>query len=157
MAIAQTLQRFLDKRAVSYDVAAHKRTHCSSATAEAGGVPKDNLAKGVLIRRKDGYLLAIVPASCQVKLSAVGRWLDQPVGLATEAEVAEVFGDCDPGSVPPVGGAYGISAVLDDRLDGLNDIYFEAGDHRTLVHLKGSEFRRLMVGTPYARISTQMH
>ena len=63
-----------------------------------------------------------------------------------------IFNDCEPGSVPPVAAAYGLDAVMDDRLGGLSDIYFEGGDHCTLVHLAGRDFDRLMADIPHARI-----
>lgn len=157
MGIALSLQQYLDGRGVSYDVMAHDRTLRSSTTAEAGGIPENNLAKGVLIRRREGYILAIVPASHHVQLNEIGAWLKQPVGLATEREVATIFSDCEPGAVPPVGGAYGLFAVMDDSLEGFKDVYFEGGDHRTLVHLNGREFHRLMFEVPHAHISTRNH
>ena len=152
MGIAISLQRYLDGRAVAYEVITHDRTKTSLATAHVSSIPEASMAKGVLIRRKDGYLLAIVPASCHVQLNEVGRWLKQPVGLATEEEVAATFADCEPGCVPPVAGAYGLPAVMDDRLEGLHDIYFEGGDHRTLVHVSGREFHRLMANVPHAPV-----
>lgn len=152
MGIAITLQQYLDDRALPYDVVVHKRTLSASATAHAAHVPEDNLAKGVLIKRRDGYMLAVVPASQHVELAELGEWLDQPVGLATEDEVASLFSDCAPGSVPPVAAAYGLRCVVDDSLEGLDDIYFEGGDHETLVHMHGRDFRRLMARVPHACI-----
>ena len=152
MGIAITLQQYLDDRALPYDVITHKRTRSSSATARASSIPEHNLAKGVLVRRKDGYILAIVPAACQVRLDEIGNWLHEPVGLAAEDELASVFTDCEPGSVPPVAAAYGLNCVMDDSLEGLNDIYFEGGDHRTLVHMTGRDFHRLMARVPHANI-----
>ena len=157
MGIAISLQRFLDGRAVAYDVITHDPTKSALATAHVSAVPEDNMAKGVLIRRKDGYLLAVVPASCQVQLNEVGRWLRQPVSLATEEEVAATFGDCELGCVPPVAGAYGLPAVMDDRLEGFHDIYFEGGDHRTLVHVTGRDFHRLMANVPHANVGHRSH
>lgn len=157
MGIALTLQQYLDGRGVAYEVVTHDRTLRSSATAEASGIPEDNLAKGVLIRRKNDYVLAIVPASHHVQLDELGGWLKQPVGLATEAEVSEIFRDCELGAVPPVAGAYGLSAVMDDSLEGFKDVYFEGGDHRTLVHVNGREFHRLMHEVPHAHISRRNH
>jgi Ala-tRNA(Pro) deacylase len=157
MSIALSIQHYLEGRGVPYDVMTHERTLCSSATAHAGDIPEDNLAKGVLMRREDGYLLAIVPASCHVQIGAVGRWLQEPVELASETEASMIFGDCELGSVPPVGGAYGLTAVMDDSLEGFKDIYFEGGDHRTLVHVTGRDFHRLMVDVPHAHISTRNH
>lgn len=155
MAIAITIQEFLDDRCLPYDLLTHDRTLTSSATAHASAISEDNMAKGVLIRRKDGYLLAIVPASSHIELDKLGAWLNQPIGLATEEEVAAVFSDCEPGAVPPVAAAYGLNAVMDDSLEGFQDVYFEGGDHRTLIHLSGSTFHRLMARVPHARFSAR--
>jgi Ala-tRNA(Pro) deacylase len=155
MTITQSLQQYLEERQVPYEVTTHERTVCSSATADVGSIPSDKLAKGVLIRQRDGFLLAVVPASCQVQLNNVGRWLSKPVALATEDDVTEIFSDCEPGSVPPVAAAYGLAAIIDDRLEGLSDIYFEGGDHCSLVHVAGGDFDRLMDGVPHARIGAR--
>jgi len=157
MGIALSLQQYLDGRGVSYDVITHDRALRSSTTAQTSGIPERNLAKGVLIKRKDGFVLAIVPASHHVELNEVGSWAKQPVGLATETEVATIFRDCELGAVPPVAGAYGLPAVMDDSLVGFKDIYFEAGDHRTLVHLNEREFHRLMHDVPHAPIGARNH
>lgn len=157
MTIALSLRRYLDGRGVSYELVPHDRSVHSSTTAQVSGIPEDNLAKGVLIRRRDGYLLAIVPASRHVQLTDIGDWLNQPVGLATEAEVAKIFGDCEMGAIPPVADAYGLPAVMDDGLEGSNDVYFEAGDHRTLVHVTAREFHQLMADVPHAHISSRNH
>jgi Ala-tRNA(Pro) deacylase len=155
MAIAISLQQYLDGRGVSYDVSTHEWARSAAAAAHAGAVPEDNLAKGVLMRREDGYLLAIVPASCRVQLEALSQWLDQPIVLATEIEASTIFGDCERGCVPPVGGAYDLMTVMDDSLEGFRDIYFDGGDHRTLVHLSGGDFQRLMHDVPHAHIGVR--
>lgn len=51
-----------------------------------------------------------------MSLDTVGMWLQEPVGLASEAKVATVFVDCALGAIPPVSGAYGLHAVMDDSL-----------------------------------------
>ena len=155
MGIAMTIQQYLDDRCLPYEVMTHQRTLCSSATAHASSIAEDNLAKAVLIKRKDGYVLAVVPASCHVQLDALGTWLKQPVGLATEEEVAAIFNDCERGAVPPVAAAYGLQAVVDESLEGLNNVYFEGGDHCTLVHVTGREFHRLMAKFPHVRFSAR--
>lgn len=158
MAIANALHRYLDGSGVSYELTSHERTNCAAETARAASIPADQLAKGVLLRHGGGgYLLAIVPASRQVRLEEVGGCLKEPVCLATETDVAKLFDDCVPGSVPPIGSAYGVKAIVDDCLEGLGDIYFEAGDHCLLVHLKGRDFDRLMAQVPHARISARHH
>ncbi|MGC2629287.1 MAG: YbaK/EbsC family protein [Rhodomicrobium sp.] len=157
MGIALSLQHYLDGQGVPYEVTTHERTVRSTQTAKASSIHGNNLAKGVVMKCEQGYLLAIVPASRHVRLDALEWWLRQPVGLATEAEVSRIFSDCELGSIPPVGAAYGITAVVDGTLEGYEDIYFEGGDHRSLVHLKGTAFNRLMAGVPHAHISGRNH
>lgn len=55
--------------------------------------------------------------------------------------------------MPPVGSAYDVPVLLDESLGDVNDVYFEGGDHRTLVHMSGSNFRNLMKDAQVARFS----
>ena len=55
--------------------------------------------------------------------------------------------------MPIFGAPYRIASVVDDGLERRDDIYFEGGDHRTLVHVSGDGFERLMYGMPHGRIS----
>ena len=108
-------------------------------------VPWSCLAKGVLLRDGGGgYLLAVLPASRQLDRAALARLVDRPVELATETETGIVFRDCAPGAVPPIGPAYGLETVIDDRLMAEPEIYFEGGDHASLVHMRGEAFQALV-------------
>ena len=153
MGIAITLQQYLSDHGVSYDSLVHERTGTSIRSAQASQVPGDRLAKAVVLRRRDGYILAVLPASRQVRLDEIGGWLKQPVGLATEDEFAPLFPDCEPGAVPPVAAAYGLRSLVDESLEAQPDVYFEAGDHRTLIHVSSAEFHKLMEKVPHGRFS----
>jgi Ala-tRNA(Pro) deacylase len=155
MAIAISLEQYLNGQDVSYDALTHKRTGCAARSASASHVPLDKMAKAVVLSSRDGYVMAVVPASQQVELEHVGRCLQQPVALATEKEIVPLFPDCEPGAIPPVGAAYGLRAVVDERIDDMRDIYFEAGDHRTLVHVSCDEFNRLMRTVTHGRICAE--
>jgi Ala-tRNA(Pro) deacylase len=157
MAIALTLQQYLEGQGVPYEVVTHERTMRSSETAKAGSISANSLAKGVLIKCQGGFLLAILPASRHVHLDVLGDYLHQRVGLASEADAARIFADCAVGSLPPVPAAYELTAVMDDSLERCDDIYFEGGDHSSLVHLSGAGFHRLLGGVPHAHISVRNH
>jgi Ala-tRNA(Pro) deacylase len=94
----------------------------------------------------------VVPATDHVDLGALHRRWGRELGLATEAEVAKLFADCEPGAVPPLGQLYGLETILDEAFAEAEDVYFEGGDHRALVHVNGSDFLKLMGDTPRARI-----
>jgi Ala-tRNA(Pro) deacylase len=106
-----------------------------------------------VVKHKNGYVVTIVPASRQVRLEEVGRWLDRPVALATEEEASALFPDCEQGAIPPIAAAYGLVGVVDASLEGHEHIYFEGGDHRALVHLTGAEFHRLMEKVPHGQFA----
>ena len=153
MTIAASVQNLLIHEGVNFELIEHARTLDSTHAAQAAHVPGAQLAKGTLLKDDRGFVIAVVPATRKVDLGAMHRNFGRPLGLATEGEVEKLFGDCEPGAVPPLGAAYGIDSILDDSLMAAPDVYFEAGDHRGLVHVSGSEFRKLMTGIPHGDIS----
>ncbi|MGL4288946.1 MAG: aminoacyl-tRNA deacylase [Phreatobacter sp.] len=153
MTIANRLQKYLEGEGVHYDVVAHPRTASSSRTAEAAHVPGGRLAKSVLVHHEMGYVLAVVPSTHRVELGTLQAVLDKRLGLASESEVCKLFDDCDTGAVPAVGAAYGVPVILDESLGGATDLYFEGGDHKSLVHVTGDAFRSLTRDAQRARFS----
>lgn len=153
MTIAVTVQDHLSRESVRYEVISHEHTRDSSHSAQAAHIPGDQLAKCVILEDREGYLMAVLPATHKVDLGAVHRQLNRRLGLATDREIADLFKDCEPGAIPPLGRAYGMKTILDVSLMGSHDIYFEAGDHVALVHVTGKDFLRLMADAPRGEIS----
>ena len=146
MTIATRLKSHLQSRNIPYEVVAHPYSATSAETAESAHIPGDHLAKSVLIHMEEGPMLAVVPSNHQVDLTTLQSILDRRLGLAAEHEIDEVFVDCDSGAAPPVGEAYDLPTIVDDSLKGLDKVWFEAGDHETLVEVKGKDFDKLMKG-----------
>jgi len=153
MTIARKLQDYIDGKGVAYDTVAHHRTATASQAAQAAHIAGKNLAKSVLIHHEAGYVLAVVPSTHRVELTTLQDIVDRRLGLATEDEVGSLFADCDIGAVPPVGSAYAVPVILDENLRDAADVYFEGGDHKTLVHVSGADFRDLMRDAHIARFS----
>lgn len=144
MTIAATLKSHLDRRSVDYDLVAHPHTRSSMDTAAAAHVPGDRLAKAVIVNHGDAALMVVVPSDYHVHLGLLHRHLGGEVGLATEGELARLFPDCEVGALPPIGAAYGLRTLLDGRLRLEPEVYFEAGDHESLVRVSAEAFRALM-------------
>lgn len=156
MAVAKQLQEYLDQQDIDYDLVEHPRTECTSETAQAAHIPGTKVLKTVVIHREQGCVLAVVPSTHRIRLDALQDILGAPLGLASETEIAELFDDCELGAVPPVGAAYDLPVMLDQGLSELDDVYFEAGDHRTLVHVNGAEFKTLMHDARNDRFSSHI-
>lgn len=156
MAIAPTLQSFLASKSIEYDVISHEPTMSSTHTAEACRISGDRLAKAVLLRDANGFVLAILPASRHIRLGDLDQKLGFDVALASEQEIDQLFGDCAHGAVPAAGECYGLDVIVDDSLDDQPEIYLEGGDHATLVHMTGTQFARLTGGARRGRFSAHM-
>jgi Ala-tRNA(Pro) deacylase len=155
MAIALTLRRYLAARNVQYDLMAHEPTSSSMQTAEACRVSGDRIAKAVLLRDETGYALAILPASHHIRFSELRSQIGDDVGLATEHEAAELFQDCTRGALPAVGECYGLDMVVDDSIEQQPEVYFEGGDHGTLIHMSHAQFATLTATARHGRFSVQ--
>ena len=151
MTIAITVRRYLNDCGIDYEVVQHAHTLSSSRTAEVGHVSGDRLAKAVVLKSEGGFTMAVLPASCHLRLGEIQDFLDRPVGLAIENEVGQLFDDCELGAIPPVGQLYGMEMIVDDRLNEQPDVYFEAGDHMSLIHVNAIAFQRLTAEARHGR------
>lgn len=154
MAIPATVREYLDQAGVEYSVVKHPYSETSMRTAEAAHVTGEDVAKGVLFKDDSGYVLAVVPATHQVKVSEVQRLLERAVEPAPEGDLSIVFADCTPGAVPALGPAYQLDTIADEALRGHAEIYFEAGDHEELIRLPGGDFESMLSASQFLSIST---
>jgi Ala-tRNA(Pro) deacylase len=153
MTIAPTLQKYLAAENIQYEEIPHEFSVTSARTAEACHISGDRLAKGIVLRRDGEYMLAVVPASHHLRLSELRTKLGDDVDMANETEIGQLFRDCAHGAVPAVGKCYGIDIIVDDSIEAQPEIYMEAGDHQTLLHMSHAEFARLTAGAPHGRFS----
>lgn len=149
MTISTKLKHFLRQKRIDYELIPHPYSSSSMLSAEAAHVPGDQLAKSVMLEDGHGYMMVVLPASRYVEFSRLRAQLHRRLSLATEDELTSLFDDCEVGALPPLGEAYGLSVVLDDSLRKHKDIFFEAGDHRELVHISGLDFQALMANTEH--------
>jgi Ala-tRNA(Pro) deacylase len=153
MTIAPTLRKHLIDQQVNYDLIAHAATASSARTAQKCHIPGDCFAKAVVVKDEERHVVAVVPASHHVRIEELSRLLGRPVGLATEEEASKLFLDCELGAFPAIGYAYGLDMVVDDSIAEQSDVYFEGGDHSSVVHVTGEQFRKLTEGAACGQFS----
>ncbi len=153
MAIAPTLQKYLAAENIQYEEIPHELSMTSTRTAEVCHISGDRLAKGIVLRRDGEYVLAVLPASHHLRLSELRTALGDNVHMADETEIDQLFHDCAHGAVPAVGKCYGLNIIVDDSIQTQPDIYMEAGDHETLLHMGHAQFARLTANAPRGRFS----
>ena len=104
----------------------------------------------VVLKGEDGYMLAVIPASCHIQFGDLRRQLGTDVAMATEDQIEALFRDCEPGAVPALGAAYGLKVIVDEGLAKGPEIYLEGGDHASLG---GAAFAKLLVDARQAHFA----
>ena len=59
----EDLTRALDEAGAAYELLPHAHTESALAEAQALGLPADDVAKTLIVRTREGYLRAVLPAS----------------------------------------------------------------------------------------------
>jgi Ala-tRNA(Pro) deacylase len=153
MSIAATLKDYLDRQKVEYELISHPYSQSSRETVELSHLAGEDLAKAVVLEDERGYLLAVLPSTWHIDINTLSAQLERKLRLTSELKLSRIFRDCAPGAIPPVGQAYGVETVIEERLAGKPDLYFEAGDHRGLIHMQGSAFMKMMASAKRGRFS----
>ncbi|WP_435015855.1 aminoacyl-tRNA deacylase [Tundrisphaera sp. TA3] len=138
------IREFLKSRSARFEVFLHRPSHSASHLAESIHVPGRCVAKGVLVRAGEGYALAVLPATHRIDLERLGRTLGGvETRIATEAEVEQIFADCEPGVLPPFGQLYGIATVVDTSLSGGSEIVFVANTTHEGVRMRFRDYEAI--------------
>lgn len=153
MAIATTLKSYLEDHHVKYDMVKHAHSATALESAHSAHVPSHQVAKAVVLEDADGYIVSVMPSHNRLDLEWVNESLGRKLELAHEDDLPGLFQDCDLGAVPALSNAYGIDVIWDEQLTNASEIYIEAGDHESLIHMHGKEFCKLMEDLPHSIIS----
>lgn len=155
MSTATTIRNYLKQHHVECDAMHHPHTATALESAMAANVDADCVAKAVMVGDELGLMMAVVPASHQLKIKRLRQTTGRNLHLLTEREFAKRFPDCEIGAIPAIGQAYGMEMVWDDCLAEHADVYFEAGDHECLMQVSTRDFIDMAGDSRHGRISSQ--
>ena len=148
MQLSNQLQRFLDSHQVKYAVSSHPTAFTAREVAFVEHLPAREVAKLVVVFGDGNYHMIVIPASRLVDFQEVRHTLGlSQARLATEDELAKLFPDCELGAMPPIGALYNLPVYLDSSLLDEDMIAFNAGTHRTVIHMRTEDYRALVKPT----------
>jgi Ala-tRNA(Pro) deacylase len=133
----------LTDRQVAFDTLVHAPAYTAQRRAKYLHVPGRGVAKCVLLRGTTGKVLAVLPATHRVDTDAVAHELGGSFHLADDRDVAEIFNDCEWGSLAPFGTLYGLSTILDASIDPEGQIVFAGHAHAVAIRMRCCDFERL--------------
>ncbi len=158
MSIAPKIDQYLQSNNIPFDTISHPPSHSSVQSAIAAQIPLSNVAKAVILKDDvDNYLMAIVPASSRLQMKQMKEITDCQLKLASEMELSQQFRDCQKGAIPPIGDAYEMDSIWDNKLSELPDVYLEAGDHETMIHLTKEAFQHIIANHPHDDLCVAPH
>jgi Ala-tRNA(Pro) deacylase len=144
MPILAKLREMLDGSGVSYTHHVHPLAYTAREVASAEHIPAHEVAKVVIFLGDRGYGMAVLCADCMVDIMDLRAALGlQRLRLATEAELGQLFPDCELGAMPPFGNLFSLPVYVDSRVAGEEVIAFNAGTHRDVVLMTFKDYLNL--------------
>ena len=139
-----TLREFLAAEKVNYQQDFHRTAYTAQQVAAEEHIPGRIMAKTVVFKADDHYVLAVLPASLRVDMAKLKASLgSKEIHLAPELAFGGLFPDCEVGAMPPFGNLYGVPVYVDRSLAEDDEIVFNAGTHQDTIRMKYSDFSRL--------------
>jgi len=119
---------------VPFELLPHRRTTSASGSALALGVLPQKTGKTVVVRVRDTFVRAVVPASRRLSLDKLGHLLGAAPALATEEELDGLYPQFELGAVPPFGGPTD-RVIVDRRIVEAGNVVLETGSHELSLRM----------------------
>ena len=138
------LEMFLEEHNIDYEKRLHRATFTAQNLAATEHVSGYEVAKPVVVCGDQGFAMCVLPACAHLDLTKAAELLgDAHLRLASEVEMAELFGDCELGAEPPVGSVYGLKTIMDESLRADEYLTMQTGRHTEAIKLRREDWERV--------------
>jgi Ala-tRNA(Pro) deacylase len=134
---------FLRSRRIWFETLLHAPASAATKLAGSVHVPGRRVGKAVLVNTGGSRVLAVLPATSRVdieRLAAALRMDAGDVSLASSEQIEAIFGDCEPGAIPPFGRRYGLTTVVDSSLAELDVVVFPTNTRHIGLRMRFRDF-----------------
>ena len=134
---------YLRSRRVWFETLLHSPASSSTKRAHSVHVPGCRVAKTVLMKAGDRFVVAVLPSTCRVNLASLSNMLGvdfTDLRLATSDELLSIFTDCEPGVVPPFGRLYELNTVFDASLTQVSELVFGGNTRHEGLRMRSSDY-----------------
>lgn len=144
MKCKERLAEYLNEHGVPFKAMSHPTAYTAQEVAAAQGVSGKQLAKVVIVKANDQPVMLVLQASAMVDLRKAAQMLGaKSLVLAREGDFADLFPDCEVGSMPPFGNLYNVPVYVDEGLAAQDEIVFAVGTHTDTFRIRYADFARL--------------
>lgn len=154
--VPESIQDYLHQQHVPFLRHWHPRAVTAQLLAEALHVTGYRVAKSVIVQADGQLHICLIPAVETLDLERVKQVLGcREVRLATEAEFARYFPECEVGAEPPFGRLYGLPVLWDESLGTAQGLLMRAGSHEESLEVSAEDF--LALESPRRALLTHAH
>jgi Ala-tRNA(Pro) deacylase len=138
------LEEFLATKQARFQLVTHPGGLSAQEQAAMSHTSGWAMAKVVIVKERDGLVMAVLPAACALDLDRlkglIGHGHVQP---APVDEIEQAIPDCLPGSIPAFGALWGLRTFADRRVFDARDVTMPAGEMGRAIRMPTTEYRRL--------------
>jgi len=135
---------YLKEQKAEFKRMSHPEVFTSQEVAGAQHVPGRAMAKAVLVKADNTYVLAVLPAIYKVNFGRLAKILGvKKTSLANEEEMKPFFTDTELGAEPPFGNLYNLETIIEEHLTEEPEIVFQAGTHKDTIKMKTADYQKL--------------
>ena len=140
----RTISEYLDNHHINYKCYNHPPANTALEVAEAAHIPGHCLAKPVIVKADNRYIMAVLPSHEHIDIDLLREIVGADnISIAQENEFSHLFPLCETGGMPALGKMFGLPVYLDKSLMNEDWIAFNAGSHTEIVTMDLDSFTRL--------------
>jgi Ala-tRNA(Pro) deacylase len=145
MAIAQNVVGLLKSSGIAYEVMKHPQAFTAQEVAATVHVTGKEVAKTLVVNADGKFVMAVIPAPHKLNIKALKDLLGaKETRLASEAELTDLFPDCEVGAMPPFGNLYNMPVYISTALKDRSEIIFNACSHTEVLKISYADFERFV-------------
>lgn len=134
---------YLAAHRVCFETLYHAPAFTAQKRAQYLRLPGRVVAKSVLLRSQEDFVVAVLPATMHIDTSRLSQAVGKNLRLATDDEIPSIFPDCEWGVVPSFGGLYGIKTILEDSVRPDDKLVFESNSRYEGIRMSCRDFEEL--------------
>ncbi len=138
------ISEYLKDKGAYFTLHEHPPAYTAQEVAAEEHVSGKMIAKTVVVRADDRYVMCVLPASYKLDMEKATKVIGaKKVRLADETEMAKLFPDVEVGAEPPFGNLYELTTLVDQHLTEGEEIVFAGGSHRQAIRMKYADYESL--------------
>ncbi len=152
MALAARLEQYLTRKGIPYTDLPIDRADNLDETVSLSARPLSRFVQATLLIDVSGAVMAVHPLDSSLDVEAIQKLTKRRLQPLTARQASRLFADCDPGFIPPIGGAYNLPVLVDEDVPRAGAVLLSGGTAHGVLEMDGRDLERALAGAREARM-----